>query len=109
MSQEFAYEWLNVASLFFGLLAWALPAYQIVRPIRRTYNQSLLVLSSFAFCTAALWLHLLYNNHLVQIQDWGALLDTSSVLTWVAGILLLVTIVLNIFSIRSYAQLRVKK
>ena len=40
-----------------------------------------------------------YSDHLVQIEDWSALLDTSRAVTWVSAVLLIVTILLNAFTL----------
>jgi cytochrome c oxidase subunit 4 len=44
-------------------------------------------------------MQILYTDHLVQIEDWSALLDTSRAVTWVSAVLLIVTIMLNAFTL----------
>jgi hypothetical protein len=41
-------------------------------------------------------MQIFYTNHLVKIEDWSALMDTSHAVAMVATLLLIVTIVLNV-------------
>lgn len=90
------YGWLNIGSLVLGLVAWSIPVSSLLNKVKKEENIALKSMISLVACAIALWFQLAYNNHLVQIQDWGALDDTTSTLNWVAAILLVVTIVLNI-------------
>jgi hypothetical protein len=38
-------------------------------------------------------------NHRVQIQDWSAIMDTIGTLIWVAVILAVITLILNIMAL----------
>ena len=58
-----------------------------------------LVWASAAACGAALYLQICYQNHLVQIHDVGAILDTTDALGFVAGVLLAVTLALDAFAL----------
>ena len=58
-----------------------------------------LVWASAAACGAALYLQICYQNHLVQIHDVGAILDTTDALVFVAGVLLAVTLALDAFAL----------
>jgi len=40
-------------------------------------------------------MQLFYTDHLVKIEDWSALMDTSSAVAMVSTLLLVVTILLN--------------
>ncbi len=40
-------------------------------------------------------MQIFYNDHLVKIEDWSALMDTSSAVAMVSTLLLVVTIILN--------------
>ena len=51
--------------------------------------------ASTASCAVSLYMQILYTDHLVQIEDWSELLDTSRAVTWVSAVLLIVTIILN--------------
>lgn len=99
MFELFDYGWLNVGSLVLGLVAWFIPVVSIVRyKKRKTKFPFVLPLLSMGACAGALWLQISFNNYLVQIQDWTALMDTTSTLNWVSAVLLIVTILLNIVS-----------
>ena len=45
---------------------------------------------------ASLWFQLVYQDHLVTVQDWSALLDTSGALVRVAAVLIAVTALLQL-------------
>ena len=99
MFDSFDYGWFNVGSLVLGLVAWLIPFTSIVRyKKRKTKSPLILSLLSMGACAIALWFQISYNNNLVQIQDWTALMDTTSTLNWVSAVLLVVTILLNILS-----------
>lgn len=87
----FGAGWMNLTSLGLGLAAWALPLAALA--LRKRAAGRLcpaLVWASAAACGAALYLQICYQNHLVQIHDVGAILDTTDALVFVAGVLLAV-------------------
>lgn len=88
--------WLNLGSLLLGLAAWGLPlkAFKSLGEGRKNDLNRTLFLSLGA-CILALFFQVLYQGHLVKIQDWSALMDTSGALAWISGLLVLVTLVLN--------------
>ena len=83
---------LNPLSLLLGLAAWALPFMAISRRLRL---DKALAASSLC-CSASLWFQLVYQDHLVTVQDWSALLDTSGALVRVAAVLIAVTALLQL-------------
>lgn len=92
----FGAGWMNLTSLGLGLAAWALPL--AARALRKRAAGRLcpaLVWASAAACGAALYLQICYQNHLVQIHDVGAILDTTDALVFVAGVLIAVTVMLD--------------
>ena len=94
------YGWLNLGSLILGLIAWLIPFFGIIRHKKRKGNFSLLLLLvSMGACATALWFQISYNNYLVHIQDWTALMDTSPTLNWVAAVLFIGTLLLNVIPI----------
>lgn len=99
MSNLFDYGWLNIGSLILGLVAWYIPASRILSTNKKEGHYSIEAMLSLTACATALWFQLAYNNYLVQIQDWSALADTTFTLNWVAAVLLIVTIALNIINI----------
>ena len=87
---------LNVASLILGLIAWVLPVISLMK-YRRTHNQNWITLSilSLSACAISLCFQLFYSYHLVKIEDWAALMDTTGAVVFAATVLLLVTLLLN--------------
>lgn len=99
MFDSFDYGWLNLISLVLGLIAWLIPASIIIQAKKRKLKiPFIMLLLSMGACGIALWCQISYNNYLVQIQDWTALMDTTSTLNWVSAVLLIVTVVLNSIS-----------
>lgn len=68
-------------------------------PLLPEITKPALVWASAAACGAALYLQICYQNHLVQIHDVGAILDTTDALVFVAGVLLAVTLALDAFAL----------
>ena len=101
MLNLFDYGWLNVGSLVLGLIAWIIPILNIIRHKKRGDNHSIMTLLSMGACAIALWFQISYNNYLVEINDFPALMDTIGTLNWIAAVLLVVTIILNVISIVS--------
>ena len=94
-------SWLNVGSLLLGLSAWALPIFASFK--KRTLSHTshtILVLCSISAAGFALFLQMLYTWYLVAIDDFGALSDTIYAVVFAAFVLLVITIFLNVMSIR---------
>jgi len=53
-------------------------------------NWVVISISSVGTCAIALYMQILYGNHLVKIEDWSALMDTSLGVALVSAILLVV-------------------
>ena len=87
---------LNLGSLVLGLIAWILPVVNLVRYGKRD-QRGWIVLSmmSISACAISLCFQILYQYHLVKIEDWSALMDTTGAVAFVSAALLVVTIVLN--------------
>lgn len=104
------YGWLNIGSLVLGLIAWILPIANLARHNKENNkNWSLYSMASISACVIALFLQILYNNYLVDIQDWSALMDTSNALVRVSSVLAIVTIVLNIITVIVYNKITRKR
>lgn len=86
-------SYLNILSLIMGLLAWGLP---IGNLFMHNAKRGLLSVLSFIACTVALYGQILYTNHLIQINDTIALLDTNDAVVFASRILIIGTIVLNV-------------
>lgn len=85
--------YLNILSLIMGLLAWGLPLGNL---FIRNAKRGLFSVLSFIACTIALYGQILYTNHLIQINDTIALLDTNDAVVFASRILIIGTIVLNV-------------
>ncbi|MGG0668730.1 hypothetical protein ABE073_09380 [Lederbergia citrisecunda] len=99
------YAWLNVGSLVLGLIAWILP---IVNLMGMTKHWTAFSIMSLSACTISLVFQIYYNYHLVQIEDWAALMDTMGAVAGAATILLVVTLVLNAITLIVYRGRTVK-
>ncbi len=89
---------LNLFSLVLGLAAWILPLVHMSRlrpttPLHRLYRTGLI---SFFCCALALVFQLYYQLHLVDIQDWSAMMDTTHAVCRAAAVLLAGTALVNL-------------
>ncbi|MBV1709396.1 MAG: hypothetical protein KMY54_06025 [Erysipelothrix sp.] len=91
--------WLNVGSLVLGLFAWTLPVISILIARKKKLNFWSLTALSLIACAIAIFFQMLYNQHLIDIGDMSALLDTSKAVTYISGVLLVSTTILNAFNI----------
>lgn len=96
---------LNPASLILGLIAWILPIINITKYKNQNHkNWATLSIMSMAACSVSLCFQIIYNNHLVNINDWTALMDITGTLVFVSSVLVIVTIVLNIITLFIYRE-----
>jgi cytochrome c oxidase subunit 4 len=87
---------LNLGSLVLGLIAWILPVVSLVRYDKIGHRSwAALSVASISACAISLCMQIFYSDHLVRIEDWSALMDTSSAVAMVSTVLLVVTIALN--------------
>ncbi|QDP39347.1 hypothetical protein [Radiobacillus deserti] len=87
---------LNLFSLILGLIAWILPLVTLFRDKKQhDKNWVVLSISSVSACAISLSLQIFYSYHLVQIEDWSALMDTAGAVAFVSATLVIVTIILN--------------
>ncbi len=99
----FGAGWFNLGSLILGLIAWILPVVNLMRQNKtRHRNWAVFSVASVSACAASLCLQIYYINHLVKIEDWSALLDTSDAVVLAATILLAVTVILNAITLAVY-------
>jgi len=97
------YGLLNLGSLVLGLIAWTLPLVNLMgykKPGHR--NWAVLSMMSIGACAASLSFQIFYHNHLVTIEDWAALLDTTDAVAFATAVLLIGTILLNGISLFVY-------
>ncbi|MFS0824354.1 hypothetical protein [Bacillus sp. 1P02SD] len=100
---------LNLGSLILGLIAWILPIISLIlyknHGHRNWFTFSVISLSA---CAISLCFQIFYNHHLVKIEDWSALLDTTGAVAFVSAVLLIVTVVLNGITLILYRGRTVK-
>ena len=94
---------LNLGSLMLGLIAWMLPVVNLMRYEKYSHrNWVAFSIMSISACAISLCFQIFYNYHLVKIADWSALVDTTGATALVAGVLLIVTIILNAITLIVY-------
>lgn len=90
------YGWLNLGSLVLGLIAWILPIASLA--MHNNKKWALFSIASISACVISLCFQILYNDYLVKIEDWAALMDTSKAVVRLSFLLAVVTIVLNVIT-----------
>lgn len=93
--------YLNLGSLFFGAVGIILPVYAMLYHklfSNRQYGIYLSVLS-LVLCMLAIYFQMVYQNYLIEINDLSALLDTNGAATLISGVLLVVTLAINVTSL----------
>ena len=91
------YGLLNLGSVALGLIGWLIPAVQLGLCLvhKRGLGRFVPVLSMGA-CGLAIWLQICYDEHLVNIGDWSALMDTIAAVRMISLFLLVSTGLLNL-------------
>jgi len=84
----------NLLALLFGLTAWVLPLLGIWKNCRGEWVSTV----SMALCALALSSHFFYVEHLVQIEDWSALMDTRSGSLLAVEVLLIGAVLVNVLA-----------
>lgn len=101
---------LNLGSLVLGLIAWILPVVNLMRYEKHDHrNWVTLSIMSVSACAIALCFQIIYSYHLVKIEDWSALMDTTGAVAFAAAVLLIVTIILNAITLIVYRGQIVKR
>jgi len=86
-------------------MAWTLPVINLMRSKKHEHkNWVVLSVMSISACAISLCCQIFYNYHLVKIEDWTALLDTTSTVVFMATVLLIVTIILNTINLIVYRK-----
>lgn len=87
---------LNIGSFVLGLIAWILPIINLMR-YKKHDNRNWAVFSivSISACAMSLYFQIFYSYHLIKIEDWTALMDTTDAVVFASKVLLVVTIILN--------------
>ncbi|WP_195251611.1 hypothetical protein [Romboutsia sp. 1001713B170207_170306_H8] len=89
--------WITKGSILFGLIAVVIPIINLMRQDKAVVN-NLGIFSgiSISACAISLCMQIFYANHLVNIEDWSALMDILSTVANVSVVLLVATIILNV-------------
>lgn len=91
---------LNIGSLIFGLLAWTFPIVLLISGKYSTLRKwACFFVVSLTACSVSLYFQLLNIVHLVNIEDWTAIMDTARGVIVVSGVLLIITILLNVITL----------
>lgn len=94
---------LNLASLVLGAAAWILPVVGLMLlMVKNNTKWIALSFASITACAISLFFQISYNNYLVDIGDFGALMDTSGAVAFVSSVLLIGTLFLNAITIVVY-------
>jgi cytochrome c oxidase subunit 4 len=98
--------WFNVGSLLLGLTAWVLPIVNLAKFNKTKHkNWVVLLFASMSACTISVLFQIVYQKHLVQIEDWSAIMDTIWGVLFVSTVLIVITITLNLITIIKYRKI----
>lgn len=86
----------NVMAFIFGLFAILLPLWAL---IKRNKNM-IISYMSLSFCLFSLYCVISEYNHLINVQDWSAMLDITAFLTQISLALLIIVLILNLLLYR---------
>lgn len=91
------YGLLNLGSIILGLIGWAIPVIQIGRLVKGKNGLGRYThILSMGACCLAIWLQVCYDEHLVNIGDWSALMDTIAAVRMISLFLLVSTVLVNL-------------
>ena len=91
------YTLLNLGSLVCGLAGWIVPCLGLWKGrLSKPGRQGMASAISLSLCGLALWMQLWYQQHLADIQDWSAIMDTAGAVTRISAVLLITTVLLNL-------------
>lgn len=98
-------SFLTLGSLVLGLIAWIFPIISLMM-FKKCENRNYIIFSilSISACAISLCFQIFYNNHLVKIEDWSALMDTTGAVAFVSAVLLVGTILLNAITLIMYRR-----
>jgi cytochrome c oxidase subunit 4 len=99
------YGLFNLGSLLLGIVALVLPFINFfTRDKTANQKKTVVIASSIGACAMSLFFQLIYQRHLVDIEDWSALMDTSGAVVFVSAVLLTIVFALNLAFIVSYSK-----
>ncbi|MEY2373614.1 hypothetical protein [Lysinibacillus capsici] len=97
--------WLNIGSLLLGLIAWILPVIYLMGNKKHEHsNWGILTVLSISASAISISFQMFYNYHLVKIEDWTALMDTTRAVVIATAVLLIFTFILNGLTFIVYRQ-----
>lgn len=106
MKGETKMGYLNLGSLLLGLIAWILPIVNLAKHDKAAHkNWVAFSFASLSACSVSLLFQIVYQNYLVKIEDWSAIMDTSGGLVFVSAVLIVGAIVLNGFTLLKYRRI----
>mgnify|MGYP001459723344 CR=1 FL=1 len=85
----------NLGSLVLGLAAWGIP----LCAIGRKYRFGICCIGSLSCCVLSFLLQLLEVRNRVRLSDWSALMDTIDAVVAAAVIMVVVTLISNVFAL----------
>ncbi|MBU8852764.1 hypothetical protein [Priestia megaterium] len=95
--------WLNIGSLVLGLISLILPIINLMKNNKQEHkNWVVLSIISISACAISVCFQIFYQNYLVKIEDWSAIMDTMGSVAFVSAVLLIVTIILNVITLIVY-------
>ena len=103
------YGLLNKGSLLFGLIALIIPIINLMwenKSINKKWG--IFSIASASACAISLCMQIFYINHLVNIEDWTAMMDTLNTVALASGLLLVITITLNVIVCAIYYRIKSK-
>jgi len=86
---------LNLGSILFGLASWIIPLVLLIKSGISIDRSIKAIFVSLTSVIIALFMQILYTKHLVDIEDWSALMDTQGAVVLAAFGLIIVAMVLN--------------
>lgn len=89
-------------SVILGLAAWIIAVIGIVK---KSSENKYLCLASLSACLLSLYCQLLLlNSYAHDERQWGAIIDALGALSFVAPILIAVTVILNLIGVKRAAK-----
>lgn len=97
------YGWLNIGSILCGLIAVIIPTINLMRKDKSVIdNLGIFSGISISACSISLCMQIFYANHLVNIEDFTAIMDIFGTVASVSAALVVATIVLNVITYMIY-------
>ncbi|AFQ43973.1 hypothetical protein [Desulfosporosinus meridiei] len=95
--------------ILLGLIAWIFPIVNLARR-KKSENKSWVAfsLTSVSACAITLFIQIVSLNHLVDIEDWSAIMDTTNALVLVSSVYLFITLALNLIAFLVYSIIQKK-